>query len=283
MAHSALNNGRFDEGVIEKVTYIARNFLRDFPKFFQVSFDAVGRTYELGSPNIDADSLWVATYTTGSPVTVTTDKTASAYYSLDQRNGIIRFNTSFSSSTKILVEGYYYEWVLPSDLKFYATHSIEQHVYNLPIPLENMSDIVIDTIGMGAVVEALWGLLTEYSRDIDVMTSESVHIPASQRYRMVQSLLEYWSKAYEKQAKSLNIGLDRIEIMNLRRVSRTTNRLVPLYKARELGETGPIERIFPEISDGIIGIEHPDGETLDDVFIDTPPGVGSNTSAIYGI
>jgi len=283
MAHEDLNTNRFNENVIEKVTYIARNFLRDFPKFFQVSFDAVGRTYELGSPNIDADGLWVARYTAGSPITITTDKTASAYYSLDQRNGIIRFNTSFSPTTKILVEGYYYEWVLPSDLKFYATHSIEQHVYNLPIPLENMSDIVIDTIGMGAVVEALWGLLTEYSRDIDVMTSESVHIPASQRYRMVQSLLEYWSKAYEKQAKSLNIGLDRIEIMNLRRVSRTTNRLVPLYKARELGEVGPIERIFPEVSDGIIGIEQPDDELLDDVFIDTPPGIGTNTSAIYGI
>jgi hypothetical protein len=283
MAHQDLVNSGFDEDVVKQVMYIARGFLRDFPKFFQVSFDAVGRTYELGSPNIDADSLWIATYTTGSPVTVTTDKTASAYYSLDQRNGIIRFNTSFSSSTKILVEGYYYEWVLPSDLKFYARHSIEQHVYNLPIALENMSDIVVDTIGMGTVVDALWGLLTEYSRDIDVMTSESVHIPASQRYRMVQSLLDYWSKAYEKQAKALNIGLDRIEIMNLRRVSRTTNRLVPLYKARELGETGPIERIFPEISDGIIGIEEPEDKLFDDVFIDTPPGVGSNTSAIYGI
>lgn len=283
MAHEDLNINRFDKNVVDRVINIARNFLRDFPKFFQVSFDTVGRTYELGSPNIDADSLWVATYTTGSPVTITADKTASVYYSLDQRNGIIRFNTSFSSTTKILVEGYYYEWVLPSDLKFYATHSIEQHVYNLPIPLENMSDIVIDTIGMGAVVEALWGLLTEYSRDIDVMTSESVHIPASQRYRMVQSLLEYWSKAYEKQAKSLNIGLDRIEIMNLRRVSRTTNRLVPLYKARELGEVGPIERIFPEVSDGIIGIEQSDDELLENVFVDTPPGIGTNTSAIYGI
>jgi len=283
MAHEDLNINRFDKNVVDRVINIARNFLRDFPKFFQVSFDTVGRTYELGSPNIDADSLWVATYTTGSPVTITADKTANAYYSLDQRNGIIRFNTSFSSTTKILVEGYYYEWVLPSDLKFYATHSIEQHVYNLPIPLENMSDIVIDTIGMGAVVEALWGLLTEYSRDIDVMTSESVHIPASQRYRMVQSLLEYWSKAYEKQAKSLNIGLDRIEIMNLRRVSRTTNRLVPLYKARELGEVGPIERIFPEVSDGIIGIEQSDDELLENVFVDTPPGIGTNTSAIYGI
>jgi len=283
MAHVTLGRNGYDAITVEKITYIARGFLRDFPKFFQVSFDAVGRTYELGNPNVDKDNLWVATYTTGSPTEVTTNTSASTYYSLDDRNGILRFNRSFAAGTKILVEGQYYEWILPDDLEFYASHSIEQHVYNLPVALENMSGIVIDTIGMGCVVEALWGLLTEYSRDIDVMTSESIHIPASQRFRMVQSLLDYWSKAYEKQAKALNIGLDRIEIMNLRRVSRTTNRLVPLYKARELGETGPIERIFPEVSDGIIGIEQPEDDLLEDVFIDTPPGVGSNTSAIYGI
>ena len=54
----------YDAATVSTITTIARNFLRDFPKFFQVSFDAVGRTYELGSPNIDADSLWVASYTT---------------------------------------------------------------------------------------------------------------------------------------------------------------------------------------------------------------------------
>lgn len=273
----------FDPYTVERVTEIARKFLRDFPKFFQVTFDAVGRTYELGQPNIDKDNLWVATYTTSATTEITTNTNALAYYSLDDRNGILRFNTSFAANTKILVEGRYYEWILPADLEFYAYHSIEQHIYNLPVALENMSEIVVDTIGMGAVVEALWGLLTEYSRDIDVMTSESIHIPASQRFRMVQSLLDYWSRAYEKQAKALNIGLDRIEIMNLRRISRTTNRLVPLYKARELGEVGPLERIFPEVSDGIIGIEQPEDSAIEDVYVDVPNNVGANAVGIYGI
>ena len=273
----------YDAATVSTITTIARNFLRDFPKFFQVSFDAVGRTYELGSPNIDADSLWVATYVNNAPVTITSNTSASSYYSLDARNGILRFNTTPSASASILVEGYYYEWVLPSDLEFYANHSIEQHVYNLDLPLESMSAIVIDTIGMHCVVESLWGLLTEYSRDIDITTSESVHIPASQRFRMVQSLLDYWTKAYERQAKSLNIGLERIEIMNLRRVSRSTNRFVPIYKSKELGEYGPIERIFPEISEGIITIEEPADKQINNVFVDIEPGVSINSAAIYGM
>lgn len=273
----------YDAATVSTITTIARNFLRDFPKFFQVSFDAVGRTYELGSPNIDADSLWVATYVNNAPVTITSDTSASSYYSLDARNGILRFNTTPSASASILVEGYYYEWVLPSDLEFYAGHSIEQHIYNLDLPLESMSAIVIDTIGMHCVVESLWGLLTEYSRDIDITTSESVHIPASQRFRMVQSLLDYWTKAYERQAKSLNIGLERIEIMNLRRVSRSTNRFVPIYKSKELGEYGPIERLFPEISEGMIVIEEPADKQINNVFVDIEPGVSINSAAIYGM
>jgi hypothetical protein len=274
----------FAPDVLKEVIDIARNFLRDYPKFFQVSFDAVGRTYELGSPNIIADNLWVATYTGGqTPVTVTSDTSASSFYSLDARNGIMRFNTTPPANSRIMIEGYYYEWVLPVDLEFYAKHAIHQHVYNLDVPLENMKDIILDTIGMAAVVETLWGLMTEFSRDIDVTTSESVHIPASQRFRMVQSLLEYWQRAYENQAKALNIGLNRIEMLNLRRVSRTTGFLVPIYKQRELGNYKPIERIFPEIGEGTISIEDDeDGDLRDEVIIQLEPQRGYSNIAPLG-
>ena len=43
----------YDPASVNTITTIARGFLRDFPKFFQVSFNAVGRTYELGNPNIE--------------------------------------------------------------------------------------------------------------------------------------------------------------------------------------------------------------------------------------
>ena len=268
--------------VLDQVMTIARNFLRDYPKFFQVSFDAVGRTYELGNPNVKADSLWVATYTGSTPTEITSNTSASVHYSLDARSGILRFNTTLPANAKILVEGYYYEWVLPSDLRFYAQHAIHQHIYNLDVPVENMTDIIIDTIGMSAVCETLWALMSEFSRDIDVMTSESVHIPASQRFRMVQSLLEYWQRAYNAQAQALNIGLNRIEILNLRRVSRTTGYLVPIYKQRELGDYKPVERVFPSIGQGDIPIENEEEPLREDVFIELEPQQGYSTTAIMG-
>lgn len=123
--------------------------------------------------------------------------------------------------------------------------------------------------------------MTEYSRDIDVMTSESVHIPGSQRFRMVQSLLEYWMRQYDSQAKALNIGVNRIEVMNLRRVSRTTNRYVPIYKPKEIGDYGPIERVFPEQDSGTIVLEDFEDNMREDVYVDVPPPAGLyNTGAI---
>ena len=45
----------------------------------------------------------------------------------------------------------------------------------------------------------------------------------------------------------LGVGLDRIEVMTLRRVSRQTNRFVPLYDSREWDDNSRPRRRFPPI------------------------------------
>ena len=257
---------------------IARTYLRDFPKFFQASFDVVGRTYELDHINIDSESLWVAVYTSGSG---SASALSSSQYNIDERNGILRLAGAYSSSTKVMVEGYYYEWVTPTDLTFYAKRALEKHLHTINLSVEQLSDVVINAIGIAAICESLWALMTEYSRDIDVITSESVHIPASQRFRMVQSLLSQWEGEYRRHATSLNIGFDRLEVFNLRRTSRTTNRLVPLYKSKELGDYSPMERQWPEIDEGIVTPETKGDNLREDVYIDTNPPMGSTTNAFY--
>jgi hypothetical protein len=261
----------------EDITEIARTYLRDFPKFFQTTFDTAGRTYQLGHTNVDSTSLWVAVYTSNGS---TTEIPASGY-SLDERNGVLRLASLPASNTKILIEGYYYEWVTPTDLDFYANRSLEKHLHTLNIPLENLAAVVINAIGIATICECLWALMTEFSRDIDVITSESVHIPASQRFRMAQGLLAQWEQEYERHAANLNIGFDRLEVMNLRRVSRTTNRLIPLYKQKEFGDYSPLERLWPEIDQGVVISETRDDNLREDVYIDTLPPTGQTTNAYY--
>ena len=264
---------------INDVITIARNYLRDFPRFFQVDFSALGRTYQLGHINIDKDSLWVAYYNTsgGSGASVI----SSDSYKLDERNGILRLSTPLSAGEKLIVEGYYYEWLTPSDLEFYTKRAVEKHLHSIATSLEELSDAVINALGIAAIVESLWALMTEYARDIDVITSESVHIPASQRFRMVQSLLVQWEEEYKKHATALNIGIDRLEVYSLRRVSRTTNRLVPLYKPREFGDYSPMERLWPNIDSGIVDQERKEEPLREDVYIDGAPPAGQTTTAYY--
>lgn len=262
------------------VVTIARNYLRDFPKFFQVTFDALGRTYQLGHTNVDNSSLWVASYIPNSPSASATT-IASTNYTIDSRNGVLRLNSTPAASAKILVEGYYYEWVTPADLEFYAKKAIEKHLHSMNVSLSELSDAVINAIGIATICESLWALMTEYSRDIDIITSESVHIPASQRFRMVQSLLMQWEKEYDRHATALNIGIDRLEVFSLRRVSRTTGYLVPLYKAREIGEYSPVERLWPRIDSGIIDQEVKQEPMRTDAYIDGPPPSGQTTTVYY--
>lgn len=260
---------------LEHTMELARNYLRDFPKFFQTTFEAIGRTYELGQTNIDPDNVWIAT-TVGASAT---ELTATDYH-LDNRNGILRLTSTPASGTKILIEGYYYEWVLPADLQFYAERSINFHMPTIRIPLEQASAAVLDVVGLGALVEALQALMTEYARDIDVSTSESVHIPSSQRFRMLQNLCQQWETEYRKHANNLNIGPERIDQFSLRRVSRTTNRYVPLYVSKEIGDYGPMERLFAEQSEGHIILE--DEEKLrTDVYVDSEPPTGFTNNAFY--
>jgi len=262
---------------LENIKTIARTYLRDFPRFFQTTFDVSGRTYELGHTNVDVSTIWVARYVVNGATTELT----SSDYSIDERNGVLRLATLPAANTKLLIEGYYYEWVTPTDLDFYTRRAVEKHVHNLNLSIDQLSDVVINAIGISAIIECLWALMTEYSRDIDVITSESVHIPASQRFRMVQGLLAQWEAEYKRHATALNIGFDRLEVFNLRRVSRNTNRLVPLYKSKELGDFSPMERLWPEVDSGVVDPEVKGDNLRETVYVDTTPPSGQTTSAYY--
>lgn len=260
------------------ITTTARTYLRDFKKPFQQTFAPLGKLYDLGKPNVEASTLYVAYIAQGATTATTI---ASTDYELDARNGQLRLVNQLNTTDTLMVEGNYYEWLLPADLDFYADMAINLNTHNLRVDLENVAPAVADVIGIHTLVQALWGLLSEFSRDIDVITSESVHIQSSQRYRMVSSLLDYWMAEYNKRATALNIGLERLEVVSLRRISRTTNRLVPLYKPREVGDYGPIERIWPGIDEGIIDVEEETDDTRQEVYIEGEPPPGYLSTGQY--
>lgn len=256
---------------ISDITTDARVKMRDFARFVQSSFPPAGRTYDMGRPNIDVDTVWVGTAgnnDAGVTEMPTTD------FVVDARNGLIRINNMPQGINKVMIECYHFEWLLDSDLEYAAGVASNNLLYGQDVTLGEVSDLMKDVIVTATVVEALWMLLNEYARDIDVIASESVHITASQRYRAVSDLLKHWESELDEKMKNLNLGAGRLEVLNLRRVSRTTNRWVPVYKPREVGDYGPMERIWDVPGDGKVDIAEPKDELREDVYSEGEPPAG---------
>jgi hypothetical protein len=95
-----------------------------------------------------------------------------------------------------------------------------------------------------ATIEALWALATDAAFDIDIQAPDGVMIPRSERYRQLSQIIQQRMEQYKQLSSALNIGLWRIEMGTLRRVSRTTNKLVPVYLAQEIDDSRKPERIY---------------------------------------
>src|SRR5204862_388380 len=135
-------------------------------------------------------------------------------------------------------------------------NTVAEHQFHRPeFVLSSVADVEADAISLGSAVEALWSQLIEFARDIDISTPEAVSVPATQRYHQVEDLLFSPSglvNKYKTKAQMLNVGLERVEMFHLRRISRTTGRLIPVYKSREWDDAGSYYRAIG--SDVISGV-----------------------------
>jgi hypothetical protein len=157
---------------------------------------------------------------------------------------------------QVIVGGYHYVWFADADLVRAVQDVSAEVLYTKGGEVEDLSDVEAEVIGMGAVVRALWSLSIELALDIDVSTPEGMFIPAHQRYSQVLQMMQYWEGEYDKRAASLNMGLGALEIFQLRRVSYTTGRYVPVYVNREFDDPRWPRRLYPPIPDGTMGENH---------------------------
>jgi len=102
-----------------------------------------------------------------------------------------------------------------------------------PITLENLPAVEGVLVALRASIEALWALATDASTDIDISSADGTTVPRTQRYRQLRQQIDGMTERYNDLCAQLNVGLNRLEVGKLRRVSRTTGRLVPVFASRE--------------------------------------------------
>lgn len=179
-------------------------------------------------------------------------------YTLDARAGIVTFSAAPAEDEALLAEGKHYQEVTDEDLLIHLNAAVAKHLHGRdPMPYVDpgpgqlaIPAVEEHLIAIRATIEALWALATDASMDINIQTPDGVSIPRAQRFQQIMQMIQYWEAEYQSVASMLNVGLNRIEMFDLRRVSRTTNRLVPLYRPREYDDRKPPQRKLVPIDTG---------------------------------
>jgi hypothetical protein len=201
-------------------------------------------------------------YVRASDLVVTFDGSVQgAGYTVEEAEGIVRFTAPPADGTEIYVQGYHYTLFVDDDVETFVDTAFLQHTHGrLPtvvmdgppgvgqVLLPGIEEYLVSLL---AQIEGLWVLVTEAAQGFDVLMPDGVTIPASQAYSQLMQLLMAKKAEYTELAQQLNVGLYRIQMFNLRRVSRSTNRLVPVYVPQEYDDrTFPV-RVLPPIDTGL--------------------------------
>ncbi|MFE5853204.1 hypothetical protein ACFQ61_08280 [Streptomyces sp. NPDC056500] len=233
-------------------------------------------TYDLSETGVNAVTAKVTTVAPPTSTVLVPD----VDYVLDPSQGrIVLINAAYAPlrhGQTLIVRGVAEGVFTDADLETYIGDAVAQHAYGRsvttryrdarghirydhePVGLENLPVVEEPLVAFLAAINCLWTLATDAATDIDISTAEGTFVPRTQRYRQ---LMQHIGDAttglqgrYNALAQQLNVGLGRIEMFTARRVSRTTNRLVPVFVAREYDDSTRPRRLLPPI----------DGQEYDD-------------------
>src|ERR1035438_1376101 len=172
-------------------------------------------------------------------------------YVLEDRMGQVQLTVSPPFGSTIIFSGECFAMMSDDEVYQHMRDGVRWHCFNRAIPeryrseqgfinyrtqpmtLQNLPPEEEPLLTMRTVVSILWTFANDASTDVDVHSAEGTEIDRGQRYRQVMQQIEALTARYKEDSSVLNAGPYRWEVMNLRRVSMRTGRLVPLYRSRE--------------------------------------------------
>ncbi len=171
-------------------------------------------------------------------------------YTVEEAFGMIHFVEAPEAEAEIVVTGTHFRYFTDSDLVVFINTAVEQHTagktdrFGSQMNLGKIPVVEEYPVALLATIEALWALATDAAFDINIQAPDGVMIPRSQRFAQLNTIIAGRQEQYRNLCAALNIGLWRIEVGILRRTSRTTNKLVPVYMPQELEDSRRPERVY---------------------------------------
>lgn len=227
---------------IDSLVGRVRTELGDLGKSFVQQFMADGTTnrFKLNYSPLDGASVRVWK----NDVEISND------CSVEESTGVLVIDTLPADGDEFTVNGNYFRYFTTSELTNLVTDAVAQHAgrdtdsTGRKITVSNLPFIEEYPVAIFATTMALYTLATDAAFDIDIMAPDGVNIPRSERYRQLMEMINTRQSQYRELCVQLGIGLYSIDVFSLRRISKTTNRYVPVYKPMEVDD-----RSFPQRAD----------------------------------
>ena len=221
----------------ERLRYEIGDIGRSFVETFEG--DGYTKRYQLTPAPVDASSLTI----------IVNGIDVSDAASVEEQTSMIILAVAPAAGAAISITGTAFKYFTNAEIEQYVNTAFMEHAYSttdsngskatiLTLPGINEYPLVILASTM-----ALYTLATDASFDIDIISPDGVSIPRSERFRQLSEIINSRKEQYRELCNLLNIGLHKIEVFNLRRISRLTNKLVPMYRPQEIDDASLPQRV----------------------------------------
>jgi hypothetical protein len=219
--------------------------LGDLGKSFVTQFVADGSTnrFKLHYSPLDANGVMV--FKNGTDI--------SNDCSIEESTGVLVTDTLPDDGDEFTVSGTYYRYFTQTEIETLVNDAVVQHTgrttdsIGRQITVSNLPVIEEYPVAIYAVTLALYTLATDSAFDIDIQAPDGVTIPRAERYRQLMEMVQTRREQYRELCTYLGVGMYKIDVLSLRRVSHATGRYVPIYKPQEVDDRSYPQRVhIPE-------------------------------------
>ena len=219
-----------------------RTEIGDIGKSFVYQFTADGTTNRFLVPYSPLDGVNLIIRQNGTDV--------SSSVEVEEATGYIVFDTTPDDGDDIIVAGNYYRYFTNTEVQGFVSDAYQQHTtnhtdaYGRSVSLQTLPTLEEYPVVIYASTLALYALATDASFDIDITAPDGVMIPRSERYRQLIQMVQMRKDQYKELCSQLGIGLYKIDVFTIRRISKTTNRYVPVYAPQEVDDRSMPVRVY---------------------------------------
>ena len=213
----------------------------DIGRSFVYQFIADGTTNRFLIPYSPLDGADLIVNQEGDDISTTVE--------VEEATGYIVLDTTPAAGDTLIIAGNYFKYFTESEVCQYINDAFEQHTtfhtdsYGRTMNVSTLPTVEEYPVVIYASTLAMYTLATDASFDIDITAPDGVMIPRSERYRQLMQMIEVRKNQYKELCSQLGIGLYKIDVFSLRRVSKTTNEYVPIFEPQEIDDKSTKTRV----------------------------------------